>query len=52
VKFRRIILAEDVTRMGREEISTGFLWRDLKKRGHLDDLVINGNTALKWILKK
>jgi hypothetical protein len=52
MKFRRIILAEHVTRMGREEMNTVFWWRDLKKRDHFDDPAIDGNTALKWILRK
>jgi hypothetical protein len=51
-KFRRIILAEDVTQMGREKINTGFWWLDLKKRDHLDNLAIDGNTTLKLLLKK
>ena len=52
MKLGRIILAEDMTRIGREEMNTGFWWRDLKKRDHLDVPAIDGNKALKWILRK
>jgi hypothetical protein len=51
IKLRRIILAEHVTRMGNEEMNTVFWLRDLKKGDHLDDPAIDGNTALKWILR-
>jgi hypothetical protein len=45
-------MAENVTRIRREEINTGFWWLDLKKMDHLDNLAIDGNTTLKWILKE
>jgi hypothetical protein len=50
MKFKRVVLEEDVSRMGREEMHKRFWWRDLKKREYLDDLAIDRNTALQWIL--
>jgi hypothetical protein len=35
-----------------EEVHTGFWWRDLRKRDHLQDLGIYGRIILKSILKK
>jgi hypothetical protein len=29
-----------------------FWWGDLRKRGHLEDLEIDGRIILKWIFKK
>jgi len=31
---------------------TGFWWKSLKERGHLEDPSVNGGIILKWILKK
>jgi hypothetical protein len=31
---------------------TGFWWRNLKEREHLEDLIADGRIMLKWILKK
>ena len=35
----------------REEVRRGFTWGDLRERGHLEDLGIDGR-ILKWIFKK
>jgi len=37
---------------GREHVFTGFLWGDLKERGHLEDPDVAGWTILKWTFKK
>jgi len=37
---------EDVTRMEREKMNTGFRWRELKKRDHLDDPAIEYSTKM------
>jgi hypothetical protein len=34
------------------EVHTGFLWRDLREREHLEDLGVDGRIILKGILKK
>jgi hypothetical protein len=34
------------------EAHTGFWWGDLRERGHLEDLGIDGKVILKWIFKK
>ena len=37
---------------GRREIRTEFWWWSLKKRDHLEDLVVDGRIILKYIFKK
>jgi len=37
--------------VGREEVRTGLLRRIMNKRGHLENLEVDGWTILKWILK-
>jgi hypothetical protein len=34
------------------EAHTGFWWRDLMERDHLEDLDLNVRIILKWIFKK
>jgi hypothetical protein len=36
---------------GRVEVDTGFWWRNLRERNHLEYLGINGNIILKLIFK-
>jgi hypothetical protein len=37
---------------GTGEVHTGSWWGDLRKRGHLEDLGIDGRIILKWIFRK
>ena len=32
-------------------VNTGFWWGDLKERGHLKDLGLDGSAILKWVFK-
>jgi len=34
------------------EVCTGFAWRDLLERDHLENLDIGGRIILKWIFRK
>jgi hypothetical protein len=34
------------------EWCTGFWWGDLKKRGHLEEVGIDGRVILKWVFKR
>ena len=52
IKSRRIILAGHVACMGAVEVRTGFWWGDLRERGHLEDLSVDGRIILKRIWKK
>jgi hypothetical protein len=36
----------------RREMTTNFRWGNIKKRGYLEDLGVNGGIILKSILKK
>jgi hypothetical protein len=38
--------------MGREEGHTGFWWRNLRERDHLEDLGVDGRIILRWICWK
>jgi hypothetical protein len=40
------------TDSGRGERHTGFWWGNLKERGHVEDVGIDGRVILKWILRK
>jgi len=33
-------------------VCTGFWWRNLRERGHLEDPGIAGRVILKWIFRK
>jgi hypothetical protein len=37
---------------GREEVREGFWWGDLRERGHLEGLGVDGRIILKRIFKK
>jgi len=45
-------MATHVACMGERKVHTGFWWRNLRERGHLEDPGVDGRTILKWILKK
>ena len=36
---------------GRGITNIAFMWGNLKERGHLEDLGVNGSIILKWILE-
>jgi hypothetical protein len=36
---------------GDKELRIGFLWENLRARGHLKDLGIDGKIILKWIFR-
>jgi hypothetical protein len=38
--------------MGRGDVHTGFWWCNLREGGYLEDLGIDEEIILKWILKK
>jgi len=38
--------------MGRGEVYTGFWWRSLGERDHLEDLGVDGRIILRWIFRK
>jgi hypothetical protein len=52
VKSRRMRWANNVARMEREEVYTGFWCEYLRKRHHLEKPVIDGRILLKYIFKK
>ena len=45
-------LASHVALRGRGEVHTGFWWGNLRERGHLEDLGIDGGVILKLMFKK
>jgi len=38
--------------MERREVHKGFWWENLKERGHLEDIGIDGRIILKWVINK
>jgi len=51
IKSRRMRWVEHVTRMGRDEMYTGFCWENLKERYHLEGLGLDGRIILRWFFK-
>ena len=49
---RRLRRAPFITGVGGGGMHTGFLWGNLKGRGQLQDISVDGRILLKWILKK
>ena len=37
--------------LGEREVHTGFWWRNMRERGHLEDPCVDGRIILKWIPK-
>jgi hypothetical protein len=52
IKSNRMSWAVHVARMGAVEVYTGFGWRNLRDRGHLEDPGVEGRTILRWIFRK
>ena len=52
IKSRRMRWAGHVAHVGREEAYTGFWWRNLRERDHLEDPDIDGRIILRWISRK
>jgi hypothetical protein len=38
--------------MGREEVYTGFWWKNLRERDHLGDPGVDERIILRWIFRK
>jgi len=49
IKSRRIRWAEHAACMGRGEVYTGFWWRNLIEKDHLEDPDLNERIILRWI---
>jgi hypothetical protein len=52
MKSRRMRRRGHVTRVGRREVDTGFLWGKLREGDHTEDPGIDRRIILKWIFKK
>jgi len=51
IKLKKMRWAGHVARMGRRELHRGLWWGNLRKRDHLEDLVVCGSIILKLIFK-
>jgi len=49
IKSRRIRWAGHAAYMGRREVHTGFWWRNLIEKDHLEDPGFNERITLRWI---
>jgi hypothetical protein len=38
--------------LGREQVNTGFWWRGLRERDHVENLGVDVRIILKWIFKR
>ena len=47
IKWKRMRWARNVARMGEAEVYTGFWWRNLSERNHLEDVDVEGRIILK-----
>ena len=52
IKSRRMRWVGHVARMGERRRHTGFWWRELRERDHLEDAGIVGRIILRWIFTK
>ena len=52
MKSRTMKWAEHVARMGRVKMYTGFWWRNLRERDHLEDPDVDGRIILRWFFRK
>jgi len=52
IQSRRMRRAGHVARMGRRQAYTGFWWRNLRERDHLEDPGVDGRIILRWIFRK
>jgi len=51
-KQRRIRWVGHIAHMGRGDVYTGFWWRNVRERDHLQDQSVDGSVILRWIFKK
>ena len=52
IKSKRMRWAGHVARIGRGGMYTGFWWRNLSGRDHLEDPGIDGRIIIRWIFRK
>jgi len=52
IRSIKMIRVGHVTRMRRREVHKGFWWENLKEKGHLEGLGVDGRIILKRIINK
>jgi hypothetical protein len=52
IKSRRMRWVENVARMGRAEVYTGFWLGNPRERDHLEDAGLDGRIILRWVFRK